>query len=440
MSNSSDDGAWGVLKAFLKADPQGRAGLTLEGGAEMEAPFERLFGPTGALRQGLPGVEDFQICGDRELMSVLGPGWSVYEADPAKRAGQIPIVLAWRREKGGEFRRAGRLLVESAEDELRNFASQQGDPDSRWEFLARLRPRLGMEQEILPDPAAAYAEVFAPTSDTPVGVVLLPVGDPLIPFLSTDMTVAVTVLLGRPETPGGVLKLLSPPQLGWPGGLTDGRTVSGQDAASRNPESPALEVARAFLAAKPEGRLDYVNSQDNAMLIKELEGAYDDAPPAESAIGQILAQPATTARAGAVAVRVHAPTHDRQGACVLWLVPFVDTYKVEGQLWAQSFYGWFRNYLKSPVSIPRELRGLVFSTAQTPDGPWNFRFRDVHSDVSVELVLPENAEQVSSLAKLRPGEGRPATLRLRWEIGESPRIMLDEWICWGYRGIDEQAY
>lgn len=440
-ASSSDQGAWGALKAFLKAESNQRASFTLEGHEEMSAPFARVFGPTGVLAGDLPRAEDFQVSGDRELRSVLGPAWTVYEVDRSTRSGQPLILLAWCETDGGESHLSGRLFLETVEDKLRGFAAQKGDPDAKWEFLARLRPRLNVEQATLADPDAPYVEVLPPVGDDPVGVVRLADGDPIISSFAADQPLPVTILVGRQGEPKSGLKLLAPPKAGWPGGLTEGRSLPGQDAASRNPESPALEVARAFLAAKPAGRLDYVNSRDNAMLLKELEEAYGSAPPAGSVVSQILAQPRTTARAGAVAARVQAPTHDGEGVSVLWLVPFAGSYKVEGQLWAQSYYGWFRNYLKTPVSTPRELRGIVFKMQDAEStGPRKFRFRDVHSESFVELSLPETAEQAASLGNLGADEGRPATLRLRWETGDAPRIVLDEWICWGYRGIDEQAY
>ena len=351
------------------------------------------------------------------------------------------ILLPWREINPGEFRLAGRFFLENVENKLRDFASRKGDPDARWEFLARLRPRLTGEQVTLADPAAPYVELLAPVGDDAVGVVLLADGDPLLSSLTSDSPLAVTILLGRSDQTADGLKLLAPPQPGWPGGLTEGRDLPGQDAASSRPESPALEVARAFLDAKPSGRLDYVNTRDNAMLLKELEEVYGSAPPTGSMVDLVLAQPRTTTRTGAVAVRVRAPTHDGEGVSVLWLVPFAGSYKVDGQLWAQSYYGWFRSYLKAAMSTPRELRGIVFRAGdKTSADSGKFRFRDVHSEAFVDLALPENAAQAAALARLGEGEGRPATLRLRWETGESPRIVLDDWICWGYRGIDEQAY
>jgi hypothetical protein len=436
---TSGQGAWGELKSFLKADPGKMAEFTLEGAEELAVSFERLFGPSGRFPDGLPPPESFQVSGDRDLMDVLGPGWVVYEADRTANPGQPVILLAWRETGTGEFRLAGRFFLETVEEKLRGFASRTRDPDAKWEFLARIRPRLTAEQAMLPDPAAPYVEVLPPIGEDPVGVVLLADGDPIRPSLSPDSPSAVTILLGRSREPGGELNLLAPPLRGWPGGLTDGRLLPGQDEASRLPEFPALSVARAFLAAKPSGRLDYVNSRDNAMLLNELEQVYGPSLAGEVAVEPILVQPRTTSRAGAVAVRVRAPTLDGDGACILWLVPFAGSYKIEGQLWAQSYYGWFRSYLKTPLSTPRELRGIVFSAGDEAT-PGKFRFRDVHSAASVELALPEGSAQTASLAKLSSGEGRSATLRLRWEDGEVPRIVLDEWICWGYRGIDEQAY
>jgi hypothetical protein len=272
---AQDKDAWGALKCFPATGWKDRAALALEGEAEMAGPFERLFVPEGSLSRGFPPLSDFQMWGDRDFIALWGPGWSVHEAADSMDAHPSRIRLAWRRMEGGECRLAGRFFIGTSENRLGNFVARKGEAGSRQEFLARLRPRLGREEELSPDPAAPFAEVLAPIGDDAVGVVRLQDGDPVVGTLSPDQPVPVTVTLGG------------------------------------------------------------------------------------SRLSPIHAQPRTTARAGAVAIRVNAPTHDGGGFSVLWLVPFAGSYKVGGQLWAQSYHGWFRNHVKSPVGTPRELRGIV---------------------------------------------------------------------------------
>lgn len=438
--SAAEEGAWGALKVFLLGDGRRRAAMTLEGEEAMAAPFERLFGPEGMLEGGLPEPACFQISGDRELSGLLGPGWSVYESVGEASARSPRVVLAWARTSEGKYRVAGRLFLEIAENRLASFAAPGGDPASEREFLVRLRGRSLQDRMLASDPLAPVVELLPPVGETVVGSLTLAENDPMLHALGGDSIAPATVRLGRASEKTGGVKLLGTPIPGWPDGLTLPLPEHGGGGEGSPTHPPAVQVARAFLSARSERRLDYVNTRDNAMLIKELEAIHGGEIPSSAPLRSVEAIPLTAARAGAIALRVLAPTLDGEGACMLWLVPFAGSHKIEGSLWAQSYYGWFRRFLRAPVSSPRELRGLVFPIPEANGNSPRFRFRDVNSEAAVELDLPAGSPQAASLARIAPGQARHATLRLRWENGDTPRIVLDEWLCWGYRGIDEQSF
>jgi hypothetical protein len=435
-----------VLNGFAAAgEPAAWAGWTVEG-AVLEESFHRLVERGMPLASGMPDPSLFRPVALNRLAWLEEPVFT-WEARSQGESGAHLLVAVLPRD--GRMLVAGRLFYEAAAGRLAAFLRPGGDPAARFDVLVKASRATGASEQYRPDPGQAVVELSPPALDEPVVLVPLSHDSKLGAILrgqGPGEFVHATLVLGRDAQRPELPVVLEESALGWP-------AIDARPLDSVAPAPPwgsdtgtavrAREALGRFLAAEGDSRFNCLRDPNAAGLLRELDLAFGPPPPPTTAAAFAQTLPRTLERAGAVCFGLAAPTADHQGASAIWLVPYGGDYKVDGWIFAQSHYGLFRRLLAGPAPGSVALRGIVTLLEALPEeSGFAVRFRDIHGEDAVEFEMPADHPAAAGLRKLARGESRHATLRLAWreQAGAQPRIALDEWLCWGYQGIDDQVF
>ena len=441
--------AWKVVHGFAAGKEPGEWTKWMDEGEGMREKMFELGDKGHPLADGMPPASDFGAL-SREQTGIRGEDAFAFEAlrqvknEPADRF--LVVVVS----RDGRMLVAGRLFWEVAANRFAVLQNAAGDPGARYGLMVRVRRGIEGEAAYRIDPGDPVAEVSPPGRDQPFVRTQVAADSPLgraLRALGPSETINATLVFQKNgRKPDGV-SIVEQKSLGWEG--ID--AVPFADAKIDPPwgeEAQAIKLAQAslqrFLTLAGEGHLGLVADGDGAKLVRECEIAFGRIQTADLPLrAHSLAH--SLAKAGVVVFRLPVPPADGQGTSVAVMVPFAGDYKIDGMLLAQSHYGAFRRYAAQASAASAEMRGVVMrgEVPDGPDGTLGFRFRDPFSETAVDLTLPRNHQAAAALLKVAPGQPRHATLRLAWRQAQGeaqPKIVLDEWLCWGYRGIDDQAF